>query len=107
MLSRHTATRHRIRGAVKATRKTINRALDAAEPRLEAAALELQGLGRDAARAVRAKSRVGLAEIRHGYGRLERRVRSRFAPRRQHRGARMALLGAGIAAIAVALLKRS
>jgi hypothetical protein len=105
LLSRQTATRRRIRGAVKVTRKTLNRALDAAEPRLEAAAIELQDLGRDAVKVVRSKSRDGLSEIKSGYGKLERQVRGRIAPARPRRGAKVALLAFGVAAIAVALFK--
>lgn len=105
MFSRHTATRRKIRGAVKVTRKTLNRALDAAEPRLEAAAEDLQDLGRDAAKLVRVKSREGLQEIRSGYGKLERQVRGKLAPARPKSGAKAALLAAGVAAIAVALFR--
>ena len=103
MFSKRTARRS-IRGAVKKTRKTLNRALDAAEPRLEKAALELRDLGSDAAKTVRARSLDGLSELKSGYGKLERKVRNRISPPKRH-GAKAALLAAGVAAIAVALLK--
>jgi hypothetical protein len=106
MFSKQMTTRRRIRGAVKATRKTLNRALDAAEPRLEAAAEDLQDLGRDAAKVVRAKSREGLKEIRSGYGKIERQVRGKLSPsKKTGPGAKAALVAAGVAAIAVALFR--
>jgi hypothetical protein len=105
MFSTHTATRRRVRGAVKATKKTLNRALDAAEPRLEAAAESIEDLGRDAAKVVRAKSRESLSELRSGYGKLERQVRNRINPPKKRTGAKAALVAAGVAAIAVALFK--
>jgi hypothetical protein len=107
MLSNHTLTKRRVRGAMKTTRKALNRALDAAEPRLEKAAVEIQGIGEDAFTALRKGTRHGLSALESGYGQLERKVR-RQLPRavRSTSPTKVALIAAGIAAIAVGLLRR-
>jgi hypothetical protein len=107
MLNTHMLTKRRVRGAVKTTRKALNRALDAAEPRLEAAAVEIQELGQDAFTALRKGTRRGVKTLGVSYGQLERKVR-RQLPRavRSTSPGKVALVAAGIAAIAVGLLRR-
>jgi hypothetical protein len=104
LASNHTLTKRRVRSAVKVTRKALNRALDAAEPRLEAAVTEISGLGRDAVKSVQKGTRRSLADLRGNYGRLERKIRRK--PARVVTPGKVALVAAGVAAIAVGLLRK-
>jgi hypothetical protein len=104
LASNSTPTKRRVRSAVKVTRKALNKALDAAEPRLEEAAVGISDLGRDAYKTVQKGSRQGLAEIKSNYGRLERKIRRR--PARTISPGKLALMAAGVAVIAVGLLRR-
>jgi len=106
LASQSTLTKRRVRSAVKVTRKALNQALDAAEPRLEAAAVELTDLGRDAYESVQKGTRQGVADLRRSYGKLERKVRRRIAPSRSVSAGKIALVAAGVAAIAVGLLRK-
>jgi hypothetical protein len=104
LASNSTLTKRRVRSAVKVTRKALNKALDAAEPRLEEAVVGISDLGRDAYKTVQKGSRQGLAEIKSNYGRLERKIRRR--PARTISPGKLALMAAGVAAIAVGLLRK-
>ena len=107
MLASHsTLTKRRVRSAVKVTRKALNRALDAAEPRLEEAVVGISDLGRDAYKTVQKGSRQGLAEIKSNYGRIERKLRRQVRPSRTISPGKLALMAAGVAAIAVGLLRK-
>ena len=106
LASQSTLTKRRVRSAVKVTRKALNQALDAAEPRLEAAAVELSDLGRDAYASVRKGTRQGVADLRRNYGRLERKIRRQAKPSRSVSAGKLALVAAGVAAIAVGLLRK-
>jgi hypothetical protein len=109
MFQHHVTPRH-VKGAVKVTRKAINHALDAAEPKLESAACELEDLTRDAYKKLRKASLQQLGDIKSGYGKLERHlgrtVRKQLPPlaRRKNAG-KMALIAVGIAALAIGLLR--
>jgi hypothetical protein len=103
-------TRRRVRKAVKTTRKAMNRALDRAEPRLEEAAVALEGLRRDTARKLREQSAHGVERLRTEIGRVETRVLGRTSKkmRRQterHPG-RATLVAIGLVAIIVGLMRR-
>jgi len=110
MFQHHVTPRH-IKGAVKVTRKAINDALDAAEPKLESAASELEDLTRDAYKKLRKASLQQLGELKSGYGKLERhlgnKVRKQLPPlaRRKNAG-KLALLAVGAVALAIGLLRR-
>jgi hypothetical protein len=104
MFDHQTFTKRRVRGAVKTTRKALNRALDAAEPRLEAAVVELQDIGQDAVAALRKGTRKGMRQVGNGYGMLEQKLR-RATHRRSLSLGKLALLVVGVAAIAVGLLR--
>ena len=106
MMENHKLTKRRVRSAVKVTRKALNRALDAAEPRLQTAAVELSHFGRGAYDAVQKGSRQGLEGLMGNYGRIERRVRRRVKGLPQLGAGRWALVAAGVAVLAVGLLRR-
>jgi hypothetical protein len=106
LLSQTNQAKRRVRSAVKVTRKAINRALDAAEPRLETAAVGVSDFGRDAYRAVQKGSRQGLIDLKSNYGKLERKVRRRVAPPRTVSAGKLVLVAAGVAVIAASLLRR-
>ena len=106
MLATHKLTKRRVRTAVKVTKKALNRALDAAEPRLEAAAVELSDLSRDAYKTMQKGTRDGLADLRSNYGKIERKIRRRVAPSRPVSAGKVALVAAGLAAVAVGLLRK-
>lgn len=103
MLNHHSTTKRRVRGALKTTRKAVNRALDAAEPRLESAAIGVQELGEEAYEALRKGTRQGFAKIEDGYGQIQRKLRRQ---KRRVSGGKVALVAAGIAALAVGLLRK-
>jgi hypothetical protein len=105
MLQTNSHVKRRVRGAVKTTRKALNRALDAAEPRLEAAVVELQDFGGEAVASLRKGARKGLAQLDGGYGRLAKRMR-RGVKGRSFGPGKVALLAAGVAAITLGLLRR-
>lgn len=106
MLSPHRLTKRRVRSAVKTTRKAVNKALDVAEPRLEAAAAEIHDLGQEAVSALRKGTRQGLAALETGYGQIERKIRRRInPPARGLTTGKVALLAAGLAAVTVGLLR--
>ena len=107
LVSQTTLTKRRVRSAVKITRKALNQALDAAEPRLEAAAVELSDLGRDAYKSVQKGTRQGVADLRRNYGKLERKIRRQAKPSRSVSAGKLALVVAGVAAVAVGLLRKS
>ena len=104
LASQSTLTKRRVRGAVKVTRKALNHALDAAEPRLEAAAVELSDLSRDAYKSVQKSTRQGVADLRRNYNKLERKIRRK--PSRSVSAGKLALVAAGVAALAVGLLRK-
>ena len=104
--SQSSLTKRRVRSAVKVTRKALNQALDAAEPRLETAAVELTDLGRDAYKSVQKGTRQGVADLRRSYGKIERKIRRQVKPSRPVSAGKLALVAAGVAAIAVGLLRK-
>jgi hypothetical protein len=99
MFRTHHRVERRIRGAVKNTRRALDRALDAAEPRLEAAAVELQRMGGDTVATLRQETRRGLARIDAAYGHLTKRFRRER--RRSVAPGKLVLLGAGIGVAAL------
>jgi hypothetical protein len=108
MLSRNHVTRRPVRQAMKVTRSAINQALDAAEPRLERAAGDLEDLSRDALKALRKTSLSKLDDLNKGYGRLEKRVRKQISPLlSRHRVGKVALIAAGLAIVAFGVFRSS
>ena len=108
MFHQHTTRRH-VKSAVKVTRKALNRALDAAEPKLASAAGELEDLSRDAYAALRKTSLERIDDLKHGYDKIERRARKqlpKLVKGRKMNPGKVALVCAGVTALAVGLLKR-
>jgi hypothetical protein len=109
MFQQH-ATRGPVKAAVKVTRKAVNRALDAAEPKLESAAAELEDLSRDAYKALRRTSVARLDDLKDGYGKLERRVRKEL-PKVANRkyasknAGKIALVTVGVIALAIGIFR--
>ena len=106
LASNSTLTKRRVRSAVKVTRKALNKALDVAEPRLETAAVELSDLSRDTYATVRKGTRQGIADLRSNYGKLERKIRRRIKPAPRVSAGKVALVAAGLTALAVGLLRK-
>jgi len=106
MFQQH-VTRRPVRSAVKVTRQALNRALDAAEPKLESAAVELEDLTRDAYKNLRKASLSKLDDLKDGYGKLEKRVRKQLPPiARSRKAARVVLASAGVLALAFVLFRK-
>jgi hypothetical protein len=105
MFQQHVTRRH-VKGAVKVTRKALNRALDAAEPRLEEAAAGLEDLSRDTYKALRKSSLARLDDLRDSYAKIEKRVVKQLPPpsRRKQMG-KLALVAAGVAVLAFGLFR--
>ena len=105
MFQQHVTRRH-VKDAVRVTRKALNRALDAAEPKLETAAGELEDLTREAYKTLRSNSLARLDDIKQGYGKIEKRVRKQLPPAaKSKRAAKIALVVAGVTALAFGLLR--
>jgi hypothetical protein len=105
MFQQHVSRRH-VKGAVKVTRKALNRALDAAEPKLESAAANLEDFSRDAYKTLRKNSLARLDDIKDGYAKIEKRVVKQLPPvsRRKQVG-KIALVAAGVAVVAFGLFR--
>src|SRR5689334_12527610 len=106
MFATQNSTRRRVRGAVKVTRKALNRALDAAEPRLERLASDLQEIGVDALGAARKRSLEGVSLLKSNYGKLEKRVKKQLpVVTTRQRAGKLALIAAGVAVLGFGLFR--